>query len=162
MKHLLLVAFLAVAAGGQALAQKNSIVGKWNFASLSTPEFSFDLENPAATKKMIIEEVKKEGGAPLDSAMLDMAFNMMASAFKSMSFEFTADGQAVFSAPGEEGGLKKDIASYTVDYTKGTLTTTENIDGAEKKETIRISFAGDYLTMENVEKKEIIKVKRAK
>jgi len=91
-----------------------------------------------------------------------MAFNMMSSVFKSMTFEFTSDGKAVFSAPGEDGGLKQETAKYTIDYTTGTLTTVEMIDGKQKKETMKISFQGDYLTMEKTDKKEIIKVKRAK
>ena len=162
MKHFLLIAIFAIIGTGSAFAQKNSIVGKWTFASLSSPDFSFDLENPSAAKKFLLDEIKKEGGQVPDSATLDMAFTMMASAFNSMSFEFTSDGKAIFSAPGEEGGLKQETAKYSVDYTAGTLTTIETIDGKEKKETIKISFKDDYLTMEKSDKKEIIKVKRAK
>jgi len=162
MKHFLVIVFLAVLGSSPAFAQKNNIVGKWTFASISSSEFSFDLENPVAAKKLLIEEIKKEGGQIPDSTTLDLAITMMTAAFDLMSFEFTTDGKAIFSAPAEEGGLKQETAKYTVDYTAGTLTTIETIDGKEKKEVIKISFKGDYLTMEKVDKKEIIKVKRAK
>jgi hypothetical protein len=162
MKHILLIAFMAILGTGSVYAQKNTIVGKWKFASLSTPDFSMDIENPASTKKFLLEEIKKEGGQAPDSATLEMAVNMMSAAFKSMSFEFTESGDAIFIAPDEDGGTKAEKAKYTVDYAKGTFTTIETVDGKEKKETIKISFNGDYMTMENVEKKEVIKVKRDK
>lgn len=162
MKYTLLIAFMAIIGTGTAYSQKNTIVGKWTFASMSSPEFTIDLENSAAAKKFLVDEIVKEGGQLPDSTTLDMAYNMMASAFHAMMFEFTADGNAIFSAPGDEGVIKKETAKYTVDYTKGMLTTIETLDGKETRESIKISFEGDYLTMEKVDKKEIIKVKKAK
>lgn len=163
MKNILLVALFAIIATSSGYAQKNTIVGKWKFASLSTPDFSMDVENPASTKKILLEEIKKEGGQAPDSATLEMAVNMMSSAFKSMSFEFTESGDAIFIAPDADGdGTKTEKAKYTVDYDKGIFTTIEMVEGKEKKETVKISFNGDYMTMENAEKKEVIKVKRDK
>lgn len=160
MKHILLIGLLVVA--GTTFAQKNSVVGKWGFAAISTPDFSIDLENPAATKKYLADEVKKESGTVPDSAQLEMAYNMMSMMFKEMSFDFAADGKAVFTAMGEDGGPKTESVKYTVDYAKGTLTTIETEDGKEKNETVKIRFEGDYLIMENTVKGETVKVKRVK
>ena len=160
MKHLLLIAFLVMA--GTAFAQKNTVVGKWGFASISTPDITVDLENPAEAKKYLVEQVKKESGTTPDSAQIEMAYTMMTSMFNQMTFEFNKEGKATFSAVGMDGSTESETVQYTVDYDKGTLTTIEMEDGKEKKETMKIRFEGDYLYMTKAEKNETIKVKKVK
>jgi hypothetical protein len=162
MKKFLMIALLVVAGTSVAFAQKNSVVGKWQITGFSSEGMSIDLENPASGKKVLAEQLKKETGQTPDSATIEMTYNMMASMFSSMSCEFTQDGQAIFSMPDESGNTKKDIAKYTVDYTAGTLTTIESKDGKQETDVMKIKFEGEYLSLDNTKKGEVLKIKRIK
>jgi hypothetical protein len=162
MKQMVLVAFLFLAGIGSAVAQKNSIVGKWTISSFSGDGMEINLDKPEATKKALAEQLKGATGSEPDSAQVEMTYKMLSSVFSTMVFEFNADGKAIFQAAGPMGEAKSDTASYVVDYAKGTITTTSKEDGEEKKESGKIRFEGDLMVWEQDGKKEIIRLKRIK
>jgi hypothetical protein len=160
MKRLTLIAFLIAAGTASALAQSKTLVGKWKLSSISTEGITVNVDNPAETKKLLAEQMKK-AGQPSDSAQIEMMYNMVAPMFSSMTIEFTDKGKAFFYVPGPSGATS-DTASYVADYTKGTFVTTSKTEsGTEKKETSKFSFEGALLVVENEEKGELIKLKRA-
>lgn len=164
MKKQWLIVVAAVLLSVASFAQKNSIVGKWQIASIKTNGLDMNLENPAALKKMMSEQMEKEGQKP-DSAQLEMVFNMLTAVFNGMRMEFKADGTANFVVPNGQGGEPKtEIAKYTADYTKGVLTTVSNQKGTEKKEDMTFKFEGEYLILHKEDKGEegeTIKLKKA-
>jgi hypothetical protein len=147
-----------------SFAQSNSIIGKWKFASITTADFSVDLENPASMKKMLIEQIEKEGGKVPDSVELNAGIEMMSSMFRDMRMEFTTDGKAIAFIPDPSGSGKVigDTAKFTVDYTKGVMNTVSVKEGKEKKEQMTFKFDGEYLVMTKPDENESIKMKRVK
>ena len=161
MKRLTLIALLFVAGSMAAIAQ-NSLVGKWKLSSYSGEGVNVNLDNPAETKKTFAEQLKKETGKETDSAQIEMVYNIVVPMFNSMTIEFTNKGKAYFNMPNAMGVSVADTVTYSADYTKGIFTTTSKTeDGNEKKETSKFSFKGALLVVENTEKGEIIKLKRA-
>ena len=162
MKRLFLFALLAVMACGAAVAQKNSVVGKWKIASINVDGMDLDLENPASIKKMLTEQIQKESGQVPDSNTVNMAYSMMAQALEGMRLEFTAGGKGFFEMPNPMGATQKDTCSYTMDYATGIMKTVDTKDG--KKEQMTFQFVGDYLVMTKQEAKgpEVVKLKRVK
>ena len=159
MKRLTLIAFLIVAGTFSAFAQ-NSIVGKWKLSSFSGDGVTVNVDNPAETKRVLAEQLKK-AGQPSDSAQVEMMYNMVAPMFTSVTIEFTNKGQAYFNMPSPAGGVT-DTATYVVNHANSTFTTTSKTEsGNEKKEISKYSFEGALLVVENTEKGEIIKLKRA-
>lgn len=146
MKNILLAAFLLVTAAFNANAQQNkSVVGKWKLVKLETPEITFDMENPAATRKALAAQIEAESGQKADSATLDMAMQSVFLSIGDMQFNFDTNGTVVMNV-----GDKNEKETYTVDYTKGILTTYS----VEKKQTqvMQMSFVGDKLIL-NVDEK---------
>ena len=165
MKRLTLIALLFIAGTVTALAQKNTVVGKWRPSSYIAEGMTVNLENPAETKKLLAEQMKKGTGTEPDSAQIEMIYNMVAGMISKMTLEFTDKGQAYVNVPDMAGtGMPTaDTSTYVADYSKGIFTTTsKNEDGTLKKETSKFSFEGELLVVENTDKGEIIKLKRVK
>jgi hypothetical protein len=164
MKKQWLFALVAVLLSVASFAQKNSVVGKWQIASIKTGGLDMNLENPADLKKMMSEQMEKEGRKP-DSAQLEMVFNMLTAVFNGMRMEFKADGTANFVVPNPQGGEPKtELAKYTADYAKGIMTTVSTQKGTEKKEDMSFKFEGEYLILHKEgkgEEGETLKLKKA-
>ena len=163
MKRICLIAFLIVTGTVATFAQQKTMVGKWKLSSISTGGMNVNVDNPAETKKLLADQIKKGTGTEPDSAQVEMMYNMVAPMFSSMTLEFTDKGIAYYTIPSPAGTPTSDTASYVADYTKGTFTTTsKEEDGTDKKETSKFSFDGELLVVENAEKGEVIKLKRVK
>jgi hypothetical protein len=161
MKKSFLVLVLFVFCGISALyAQTNSLVGKWKVASFKAEGIELDLENPEQIKKIMKEQMLKESGKAADSAQLEMIYQILTSTFSQIQMEFTRDGKAKFIVPNTGETDKPKDATYTVDYTKGTLTT---IEKGGVKENLTFTFEGEYLVLTNPAKgNETFKLKRQK
>ena len=161
MKRLTLIVFMIIAGTTSVLAQNKSIIGKWKLSSFSGQGMNVDLDNPAETKKLIAEQMSKQG--TIDSAQLEMSYNMLISMFGSIAFEFTDKGKAYFTKPSPFGGEPvMDTVTYVADLKTGLFVTTQKTPGGEeKKDTGKISFDGDLLVMENSEEGVVLKLKRA-
>lgn len=161
MKRLSLIAFLLVAGTISALAQGNTVVGKWKLSTFSTDGLTVNVDNPAETKKLLADQLKKATGSEPDSAQLEMMYNMVVPMFSSMSLEFTDKGKAIFNIPGPDGKVASETGTYEIDNSKGTLSTVfKKEDGTEKKETLKFSFDSGLLVVENGDKGEITRLKR--
>ena len=161
MKRLSLIALLLVAGTISALAQGNTVVGKWKLSTFTTDGLTVNVDNPAETKKLIASQLKKATGTEPDSAQVEMMYNMTVPMFSSMSLEFTDKGKAVFNMAGQDGKVNSEAGTYELDKTKGTISTVfKNEDGTEKKETLKYSFDSGFLVVENPERGEITKLKR--
>jgi hypothetical protein len=161
MKRLLLVLTAAILSTC-LYAQSPSIVGKWKVASVKAGGVDIDMENPASIKKMLADQIQKEGGQAPDSATLNMAYTMVTGVFEKMQFEFTQDGKGVISVPDETGTMRQETATYKVDYASGVLSTTSKENGKEKKEDMKIRFEGEYMWMTKGNGQETIKLRRVK
>jgi hypothetical protein len=162
MVHRLIVAVFIMVLSIPAIAQKKTVVGKWKIVSLDAEGISINLEKPEESKLIFAAQIEKESGSKPDSAMVENAYSSLSTMFATMQLEFTTTGKGIYSVPLPGGDVKKDTATYTVDYTKGILNTTTIEEGKKKTDNIKIKFEGDYLIMINDEKKETIKVKRSK
>jgi hypothetical protein len=160
MKRLTLIAVLFIA-GSLAATAQNSLVGKWKLSSFIGEGTNVNLDNPAETKKALAEQLKKETGKDADSAQIEMMYNIVVPMFNSMTFEFTNKGVAYYSMPNEMGLTVADTTAYVADYTKGILTTTSKKDGTEKKESNKFRFEGGFLVIEDTDKGETFKLKKA-
>jgi hypothetical protein len=162
LQRSLFIGLLVIIGSGSAMAQKNTVVGKWKVAAIDIVGLSIDLENPVAAKKLLADQIKQSGQSA-DSATIEMAYSAMTMMLDKMYIEFTSDGKGIYVIPDPMAGTKTDTAAYTVDYEKGLLNTVKKEGGVDKKEQANIKFDGDYLTMvKNNEEKDTIKLKRVK
>ena len=161
MKRLTLIALLFVVGTMAAMAQKNTIVGKWKLSSYTGEGMTVNVDNPAESKKQLAEQMKKGTGTEPDSAQVEMIYNSIAPMFAAMTFEFTDKGKAFVTVPDATGSSKTDTASYVVDYTTGTFTVTTKDAGKDKVDSNKFRFDGELLAVET-DKGEVIKFKRAK
>lgn len=113
-------------------------------------------------KLLIAAQMEEKTGSKPDSSVVETAYAEMTSVFASVNLEFNSTGKGIYSVILPSGELKKDTATYTVDYQKGILNNVSIEEGEQKKDTINIKFEGNYLTMINNEKKETVKLKRIK
>src|SRR5688572_12909976 len=130
-----------------ALAQKNSVVGKWTIVSLDAEGISINLEKPEESKLRLAAQIEKKTGSKPDSAVLENAYAEMSSLVTGTIVEFTSSGKGIFYAPMGSGEIKKDTATYTVDYEKGILNTISLEEGQQINVITKIKFEGEYLTL---------------
>lgn len=148
MKRVLLMMLVVLLGTGAVVAQQKSVVGKWKISKIRTEGMDLNLEDPAAIKKMISEQISKESGAAPDSASLEMAYAMTTSLFEKMRIEFTADGRLLTRIVGPDGKANNEEAKYKVNPKTAILTTTSKKDGKEMVEEQKVSFEGEYLVLE--------------
>jgi hypothetical protein len=148
MKHILFIGALLVASTFTCFSQQSkTIVGKWKFAKVVADGMIIDIDNPEATKKELSKKMEDESGQKPDPAMVDMAMEMMMSAFKDSYMEFKADGKVKMSGTmGQQSQVEE--ATYKVDYKAGTITTTNK---NKKVETIKFKFVGNNLVLDTKE-----------
>ena len=145
-----------------ALAQKNSLVGKWTIVSLDVLGMTINLEKPAESKLKIASHIEKEKGSKPDSVVVENAYAEMKSMFAGTIVEFTSSGKGIYYVTLPSGEIKIDSATYVVDYDKGILTTISFEEGQQINVITKIKFEGEYLTLIKGEQQELVVFKRSK
>lgn len=160
MKKILMMALLLTGLYGTGFAQTKSIVGKWKFAQVSSNGVTFDLEHPETIRKTLADEMAKQTGGPADTAQVNKTYDMLVGALSGIVMEFNASGTGLVSHTDPGGKRSSDSLSYIADYPNNVLTTFERKDGSDKKTDLDMKFEGDYLTLTDKEKGEVVKLRR--
>ena len=158
MKYIFALGFLFIMSLSVS-AQKKSVVGKWKISSINSAGTDLDLEHPDGIKKMLADEMKKEG-KEADSATVEQTFTTVIGALKSLEFEFTNNGLFLVTATNMDHKQKTDSLTYTVDYSKNLVKTTSNKNGTPKTNEMAISFDKEYLVLNNAAEKQVLKLKK--
>jgi hypothetical protein len=146
MRHLFLLLFLATLAAGTFAQHTNSVIGKWKLVKLATQDGTvYEVDNPAAMKKLLAKQMKEESGADPDSAALNLTYELVMPGFEAMTFAFTNNGKMTFTSMDDDGAIKTDVSTYTVNYKKGEIISKYTEDGQKVEEVLKLKFSGAYL-----------------
>jgi len=140
MKRIFFFAVLT-ALSFSVFAQEKSVVGKWKLTKLNSQGVTFNIEDPAQMKSELTKQFEASG-QPVDSNMVNMVFNQLYLSLSTLTFDFGSDGKLLIDAKSEDAP-KKEEENYTVDYTKGVITSKSK----EKEQKIGFKFEGETLIL---------------
>jgi hypothetical protein len=165
MRHLFLLLFLATLTSGTFAQNTNSVIGKWKLAKLATQDGTvYEIDNPAAMKKLLARQMKDESGTEPDSVALNLTYELVMPGFEAMTFAFTDNGKMTFTSMDDDGEIKTDITTYTANYKKGEIISKYTEDGEKVEEVLKFKFSGAFLIIitDDGTEKTILTLKKVK